>query len=342
MYATVAGFAVLMLVFDWRMGLLCIATIVIALVVMVSLMTGASLKRKMTEYNAALDAMSNEAVEYVRGIPVVKTFGQSVFSFKRFKTAIDNYQKWVISYTYQMRVPMTLFSTILNTTFAVLVGVTLWATLRGTADSTFLLNLLYYIIIVPVVAITLNRIMFASENEMIVEEALKKVDYILQLDPLSTTPDPLTPKGNEIVLYRVRFRYPESSHDAVSGIDLTIHEGEKIAFVGPFGGGKTTVSRLAARFWDIQSGTITVGGMDISKIDPGKLLTIYSIVFQDVTLFNNTVLENIRIGHKEASDEEVIAAARMAHVDEFAEKLSSCYNTLIGENGSVMFIYRPE
>ena len=277
--------------------------------------------------------MSNEAVEYVRGIPVVKTFGQSVFSFKRFKAAIDNYQKWVISYTYQMRVPMTLFSTILNTTFAVLVGVTLWATLRGTADSTFLLNLLYYIIIVPVMAITLNRIMFASENEMIVEEALKKVDYILQLDPLSTTPDPLTPKGNEIVLYRVRFRYPESSHDAVSGIDLTIHEGEKIAFVGPSGGGKTTLASLIARFFDVSEGTISLGGVDIRQISKHELMNRISFVFQDSHLLKTSILENVRLGKPQASREEVMEALHKAQCDDILNKLPDGIDTIIGSKG---------
>lgn len=333
MYATVVGLAVLMFVFDWRMGLLCIATVVIALIVMISLMTGVTLKEKMKVYNAALDAMSNEAVEYVRGIPVVKTFGQTVFSFKRFKAAIDNYGKWVISYTYQLRIPMTLFSTLLNSTFAVLIGVTLWAAHRGTADSSFLLNLIFYIIITPVVAITLNRILFASENEMIVEEALKKVDNILQLDPLSATPNPLMPKGNEIVLDKVRFHYPESNRDAVADIDLTIHAGEKVAFVGPSGGGKTTLASLIARFFDVSEGRISIGGTDIRQIDKHELMSRISFVFQDSHLLKTSIFENVRLGKPQASREEVLEALHKAQCDDILNKLPDGIDTVIGSKG---------
>ena len=146
MYATMLGLAVLMFLFDWRMGLLCLGTVALALIVMVSLMTGPTLKRKMGEYNKALDAMSNEAVEYVRGIPVVKTFGQSVFSFKRFKASIDQYQKWVIAYTLNLRLPMTLYTTLVNASFAVLIGLTLFVAKGCGVDGHFLLNLLSYII----------------------------------------------------------------------------------------------------------------------------------------------------------------------------------------------------
>jgi len=183
MYATMIGLAVLMFLFDWRMGLLCLGTVLLAIIVMVTLMTGPTLRRKLGEYNKALDAMSNEAVEYVRGIPVVKTFGQSVFSFKRFKEAIDQYQQWVIAYTIDLRRPMTLYTTLVNASFAVLIALTLIVVKNGTYSPGFLLNLLYYIIITPAIAVTLNRIMFASENEMIVAEALEKTGRILAIDP---------------------------------------------------------------------------------------------------------------------------------------------------------------
>ena len=179
MYATMLGLAVLMFLFDWRMGLLCLATVVLALIVMLSLMTGPTLKRKLGEYNKALDTMSNEAVEYVRGIPVVKTFGQSVFSFKRFKDSIDQYRTWVIAYTIDLRLPMTLHTTFVNASFAVLIGLTLVVAKHGNVDGEYLLNLLYYVIITPAIAVTLNRIMFASENEMIVAEALDKTVIII-------------------------------------------------------------------------------------------------------------------------------------------------------------------
>lgn len=208
MYATMLGLAVLMFLFDWRMGLLCLATVVLSLIVMFALMTGPMLKKKMAEYNTALDTMSNEAVEYVRGIPVVKTFGQSVFSFKRFKDSIDQYQKWVIAYTLDLRIPMTIYTTLVNASFAALVALTLVMVRGGNVDDGYLLNLLYYVIITPSIAVTLNRIMFASENEMIVAEALDKTGRILALDPLKNADDAKLPLDNEIMLKDVRFRYP--------------------------------------------------------------------------------------------------------------------------------------
>ncbi|MCR5363733.1 MAG: ABC transporter ATP-binding protein/permease [Bacteroidales bacterium] len=193
MYATMIGLAVLMFLFDWRMGLLCLGTVLLAIIVMITLMTGPTLRSKLGEYNKALDAMSNEAVEYVRGIPVVKTFGQSVFSFKRFKESIDQYKQWVIAYTIDLRRPMTLYTTLVNASFAVLISLTLIVVKNGTYSPEFLLNLLYYIIVTPAIAVTLNRIMFASENEMIVADALDKTGRILSIDPLSDPSDAKLP-----------------------------------------------------------------------------------------------------------------------------------------------------
>lgn len=233
MYATMLGLAVLMFLFDWRMGLLCLATVVLSLIVMFALMTGPMLKKKMAEYNTALDTMSNEAVEYVRGIPVVKTFGQSVFSFKRFKDSIDQYQKWVIAYTLDLRIPMTIYTTLVNASFAVLIALTLVMVRGGNVDDGYLLNLLYYVIITPSIAVTLNRIMFASENEMIVAEALDKTGRILALDPLKNADDAKLPLDNEIMLKDVRFHYPDATRYAVDGISMDIKPGQKIALVAP-------------------------------------------------------------------------------------------------------------
>ena len=263
MYATMLGLAVLMFLFDWRMGLLCLGTVALSLIVMVSMMIGPTLKTKMGEYNKALDCMSNEAVEYVRGIPIVKTFGQSVFSFKRFKASIDQYQKWVIAYTLDLRLPMVLYTTLVNSCFSVLIGMTLFVAKDGEVDGHFLLNLLYYIIVTPAIAVTLNRLMFASENEMIVAEALSKTNRILAIAPLSVPSDAKRPENNELVLHNVRFRYPDASRFAVDGVSLSVKPGQKIALVGPSGGGKTTTASLMARFFDVTDGAITLGNVDI-------------------------------------------------------------------------------
>ena len=180
--ATPIGLLVLLVVFDWRLGLLSLVPVVTAFLIMSS-MTGKNMEIKMKEYQNSLEEMSSEAVEYIRGIPVVKTFGQSVFSFKRFRKAIDNYEKWVISYTKDMRLPMVGYTTTINAVFAILIAAAFWLS-KGTDDKTFLLNLLFYIIITPIITVTLNKIMYSSENKMLVEDALKRVDGILEREPL--------------------------------------------------------------------------------------------------------------------------------------------------------------
>ena len=182
---------------------------------------------------------------------------------------------------------------------------------------------------------TLTKIMYMSENKLLVADALDRIDLILNAAPVPESAAPKHPRDGSVTLDDVHFSY-DGKTDVIKGVSMEIQSGQTVALVGPSGGGKTTVSRLAARFWDYQKGKITVGGMDVSKIDPEKLMSLYSIVFQDVTLFNNTILENIRLGRKDAADEEVLAAARLAGCDAFAEKLPDKWNTEIGENGCAL------
>ena len=331
--ATPVGLLVLLLAFDWRLGLLSLAPVVLAFLIMTT-MTGKRMAEKMRQYGNALEAMSNEAVEYVRGIPVVKTFGQSVFSFKKFKTTIDEYEKWVISYTKDLRLPMMFYTAAVNGVFAFLIAGGLLFTTHGVTPE-FLLNLLFYIIITPVISLTLTRIMYMSENKMVVADALARIDSVLEAAPMQAQAVPQHPQDASVALQNVHFSY-DGKNEVIKGVSLEIQPGQTMAFVGPSGGGKTTVSRLAARFWDYQKGSITVGGMEVSQIDPEKLMSLYSIVFQDVTLFDNTILENIRLGRKGATDEEVLAAAKLANCEEFAEKLPDKWNTNIGENGCAL------
>ena len=331
--ATPVGLLVLLLAFDWRLGLLSHAPVVLAFLIMAT-MTGKRMVEKMRQYGNALEAMSNEAVEYVRGIPVVKTFGQSVFSFKKFKTAIDEYEKWVVSYTKDLRLPMMFYTAAVNGVFAFLIAGGLLFTIHGVTP-VFLLNLLFYIIITPVISLTLTRMMYMSESKMVVADALARIDSVLEAAPMQVQAVPQYPKDSSVTLRDVHFSY-DGKTEVIKGVSLEIQPGQTVAFVGPSGGGKTTVSRLAARFWDYQKGSITVGGMEVSRIDPEKLMSLYSIVFQDVTLFDNTILENIRLGRKGATDEEVLAAAKLANCEEFAEKLPDKWNTNIGENGCAL------
>ena len=329
-YITPLCLVVMLFAFDWRFGLICLIPIALSFIIMMTQMTGPVLKTKMDEYQNALADMSNEAVEYVRGIPVVKTFGQSVFSFRRFKDSIDRYSEWATAYTKSLRVPMAILTTLVNGIFAFILLAGVWFATGG-ITANLILNVLFYIIITPIITVTMTKIMFQSENKMIVADSLKRIDDILSLSPLSSNGDEI-PADNSVTVKNVSFS-DDGQNKAIDDVSLEIGAGKTVAFVGPSGGGKTTVSRLAARFWDASSGKITVGGTDVSTVDPEALLSVYSIVFQDVTLFNNSIKENIRLGKKDATDEEVYAAAKLANCDEFAEKLPNGYDTDIGENG---------
>ena len=262
--ATPVGLIVLLLIFDWRLGLLSLLPVAAAFVIM-SVMTGKRMAKKMEEYNNALGQMSNEAVEYVRGISVVKTFGQSVFSFRRFKEAIDNYEKWVIAYTKDLRFPMMCYTTLVNGIFAVLVAAALVMTSGGVTNE-FLLDLMYYIIITPIITLTLTKIMYASENKLIVADAMSRIDSILEMEPLPETDYPKHPKDNSVELSGVSFRYKDAERNALENISLTIRPGEHVAFVGPSGGGKTTLASIVARFWDVRDGSVKIGGVNVKDI----------------------------------------------------------------------------
>ena len=216
-YATPVGLLVLLLVFDWRLGLLSLIPVGLAFLIMGS-MLGKKMEQKMKEYQNALEEMSSEAVEYVRGIPVVKTFGQSVFSFKRFRTSIEKYEKWTIAYTEDLRIPMVAYTTIINAVFTILIA----AAFFFTASNTFLLNLLFYIIITPIITVTLNKIMFSSENKMIVADALTRVDGIMDRRPLEESGREEQPKDHSIIFERVSFRYEDAAKDALHQINLKI------------------------------------------------------------------------------------------------------------------------
>lgn len=330
--ATPVGLIVLLLVFDWRLGLLSLIPVIIAFLIMGS-MTGKRMKEKMQQYQNSLEEMSNEAVEYVRGVPVVKTFGQSVFSFKRFKSSIDNYEKWVISYTKDLRMPMVLYTTMINAVFAVLIAAAFIFTSNGISNS-FLMNLIFYIIITPIITVTLNKIMYSSENKMIVEDAIARIDEIMAMKPLNESVKPLHPQNASISFENVSFRYEDSSADVVHGINLSIPEGSHIAFVGPSGGGKTTLASLLARFWDVTDGEITIGGVNVKEISSGELMNTVSFVFQDSKLLKMSIYDNIKMGKPDASREEVLHALKEAQCEDIIEKMPDGIDTMYGSSGT--------
>lgn len=329
--ATPVGLIVLLLVFDWRLGLLSLLPVAAAFVIM-SVMTGKRMAKKMEEYNNALGQMSNEAVEYVRGISVVKTFGQSVFSFRRFKEAIDNYEKWVIAYTKDLRFPMMCYTTLVNGIFAVLVAAALVMTSGGVTNE-FLLNLMYYIIITPIITLTLTKIMYASENKLIVADAMSRIDGILEMEQLPEVKNPKHPKDNSVELSGVSFRYKDAERNALENISLTIKPGEHVAFVGPSGGGKTTLASIVARFWDVENGSVKIGGVNVKDIPKEELMDTVSFVFQDSKLLKTSILENVRMAKPDASRREILKALHDAQCDDILEKLPQGVDTLVGTKG---------
>lgn len=328
--ANIVGMLALLAVFDWRLGLLSLAPVLLAFICM-SGMTGKNMQRKMAEYQNALADMSNEAVEYVRGIPVVKTFGQTVFSFKKFKGTIDNYEKWTTSYTLDLRGPMMLYTLAINSVFAFLIVGAFWFS-HGSVTPKLLLDVLFFIIITPVITLTMTSLMYMSENNMIVADAIERVDSVLKLSELSTSDNVQHPADGSVELENVSFSY-DGSKNAVDNVSLKIADGQTVALVGPSGGGKSTLASIIARFFDPQSGSVRIGGADVRQIPKDELMNTVSFVFQNSRLIKGSILDNIRLSKPEASEAEVMAAARLANVAEFVEKLPDKWNSNIGENG---------
>ena len=311
-------------------GLLSLAPVVLAFLIMAT-MTGKQMVEKMRQYGNALESMSNEAVEYVRGIPVVKTFGQSVFSFKKFKTAIDEYEKWVISYTKDLRLPMMFYTAAVNGVFAFLIAGGLLFTTHGVTPE-FLLNLLFYIIITPVISLTLTRIMYMSENKMVVADALARIDSVLEAAPMQVQAVPQHPQDASVALQNVHFSY-DGKNEVIKGVSLEIQPGQTVAFVGPSGGGKSTLANLVCRFFDVQSGSVRVGGADVRAIPKEELMDTISFVFQNSRLLKGSILDNVRLGRPQATEAEVLAALKAAQCMDIIEKFPAGIHTVIGTKG---------
>ncbi len=328
--ATPVGLLVLLLSFDWRLGLLSLVPVALGFAVM-SAMTGKRMEEKMRQYGNALASMSNEAVEYVRGIPVVKTFGQSVFSFKKFKGTIDEYEKWVVAYTKQLRIPMMLYTAAINGVFAFLIIGALLFTKNGVTDG-FLLNLLFYIIITPVISLTLTKIMYMSESNMIVADALERIDTVLDAEPMSESDSPASLSDKSVELEDVRFSY-DGKNDVICGVSLKIEPGQTVAFVGPSGGGKSTLASLITRFFDVQSGRVKIGGVDVRDIANDELMNTVSFVFQNSKLIKASIFDNVKMGKPDADRQEVLDALKAAQCMDIIEKFPDGVDTVIGTDG---------
>ncbi len=329
-YATPLGLILMLFAFDWRLGLLSLIPVIISLMIMMS-MIGENMQKEMREYNNALDLMAAEAVEYVRGVPLIKTFGQSIYSFRRFKTAIDNYGEWVIRYTMSMKRPMILYTGCINAIFALLIAAAFVFSRNGLTD-TEILNVIFYIIITPALSVTMTKIMFKSSEKMKVRDAMERIDSVLALKPMASPVNGVLPDDGCIEIKDLVFSY-DGTRNSVDGISLSIPEGSLAAFVGPSGGGKTTLSQLIARFFDPDSGSIRIGGVDVKDIRKEDLMKTVSFVFQDSHLVKGTILENVMMGKKDATREEAMAALRAAQCSDILEKLPKGADTLLGSEG---------
>lgn len=330
--ATPIGLLTMMMIFDWRLGLICLIPAAIAFILMGTLMMGPKMAEDMKQYQNALETMSSEAVEYVRGVPVVKTFGQTIYSFKRFKNAIDEYEKWTLGYTKNMLLPMVGFTTAANGIFAAIIIAALNFTGQGVTDE-FILNLFFYIIITSVLTVTLMKIAYAGESQMLVDDALNRMYEILETEPLPESKKDSAPENSSISLENVIFSYDNSENNAIDGVTLNVRAGEHIALVGPSGGGKTTLASLIARFRDVNSGSVKIGGTDVRDIPSAKLMNYVSYVFQDSKLLKMSIMDNVRMGKPDASDEEVMQALKDAQCMDIIEKFPDGANTMIGSKG---------
>ena len=330
--ATPIGLLIMMAIFDWRLGLMSLIPVIIAFVLMFTAMMGPKMAEDMKQYQNALETMSSEAVEYVRGVPVVKTFGQTIFSFKRFKEAIDEYEKWTLDYTKSMMKPMVCFTTFANGIFAALIIAAFLFAGNQITDQ-FILNLFFYILITSILTTTLMKVAYAGESQMLVEDALNRMDSIMKAQPLPESKQTQIPSDASIDIENISFTYQDASTKAIDNLSMHIKSGEHVALVGPSGGGKTTVASLISRFWDVSEGNIKIGHVDVKDIEQKALMNQVSYVFQDSHLLKMSILENIRMSRPKASDEEVMQALKNAQCQDIIDKFPDGVHTVIGSKG---------
>ena len=324
---------VLMLfLFDWRFGLVSLLPIILGFAAMFK-MVGPQMAKDIKEYQNALADMNNEAVEYVRGVPVVKTFGQTVHSFARFKGTIDNYYKYCIAYCKKCRPPMLMYTVFINSAFAFLIVLALILTGGGPVAQPILLNFIFYVIFTPIIATAMSKVMYMSENGIIVADALSRIHSVLDVEPLPEPHSAKAPADNSVTLENVTFRYSGSTEDAIKNISLQVEAGETVALVGPSGGGKTTVAGLISRFWDVTSGAIQIGGTNVKDIPKDILMDTVAYVFQDSKLLKTSILENVRLSKPDASRQEVERVLHEAQCDDIIAKLPQGIDTVIGTKG---------
>lgn len=325
---------VMLFFFDWRLGIACIVPIAVSIAVMYTMMGNEVLAEFMGVYQGALGDMNKEAVEYVRGISVVKTFQQTVHTFQTFKESILRYGEFASGYARWCKKRMVAYMVFANLSFAFLILAAMAIT-GGLENVTpeFISDFLFYVVFSPLVAILLVRIMYSSEDGYKVDDALSRIDGLMAMEPLPETGDPKVPDDMTVRFEGVTFTYPGSDRPAVEAVSMTMRPGTVTALVGPSGSGKSTIASLAARFWDPQQGRISIGGIDLRDISSKDLSGLESYVFQSNTLLRDTLLNNVRLGRPDATPEQVSEALRQAQCEDIVAKLPNGLDTPIGPGG---------
>lgn len=333
---TPIAFLILLFSFDWLLGLICLIPIILCFIFMYPMFSAES-QNIMVQYQTYLEKMNAEAVEYVRGIPVTKAFQQSVYSFKNFIDAIKNYAKFSANYSLSTQLPMTAFTVSINGFFALLIpaGILLAGSV---VDKKFLADFMFYVIFTPICAVMMNKIMTVSQDWMLASHALGGIEEILAEKPLVETDNPQKPKNHSIEFEGVYFDYEKRDSDEhiLNDVNLRINENETVALVGPSGGGKTTIASLIPRFWDIDEGSIKVGEVDVRDISTKDLMENISFVFQNTALFKDSIYNNVAIGRKGASREDVKKALSLAQCDDIIDELPDGIDTVIGTEGTYL------
>lgn len=319
---------------DWRMGLLCMVPLSVALLIFGVFMNTSDNRGKMQEYMGKLEDMNTEAVEYVRGIPVVKTFQQTVYSFKRFYTAIKSYRDWATTYTVSLRAPMVVYLVVVNSFPLLLIPQAIILIIWGNPWHLVVVNLLFYVLITPFYSQTLMKIMNLSYGYQQTQEALVRIDGLFSdTKPLEVLGTPAIPKEFSIALRDVSFSYTKDAPRGLADFSLAIPQGKLCALVGPSGGGKTTVARLIARFWEVDEGSITIGGVDIRQIPQQELMRCVAIVFQNPHLFKTTIRENLLLANPQATEQQIADALELAQCQDIIAKFPQGVDTPLGANG---------
>ena len=329
------GIIVLLLAVDWQLGIAAMVPIVCAFGIMGYMMNPKN-NDFQRMYLDAQEKMSAEAVEYVRGIPVVKVFQQTVFSFKRFHDSIINYRDLVIRYTLLWRTPMSAYTIAINAFAFLLVPTGIILIGHGGETAIIVSDMVLYVLIAPIIAANVMKAMHLSQNLFLANEAVDRLEKLTATPPLPESSEPEKAAAFDVCLRNVSFRYEAAERDAVSHIDLDIPQGKTVALVGASGSGKTTIARLIPRFWDVREGSLKIGGVDVRHMDKATLMRNVSFVFQNTRLFKTSILENIRYGNPDATIEQVNRAVDLSQSREIIERLPQGLNTVIGAEGTYL------